>query len=161
MGQAISIERKFCIQVPEDLLVKYTVKRTSGQMESGWRIPLECYVDRMEVEMPSASVHAKTDSKHWRIFMDNGSTMPETLLFGWRRVNSIYPTDLEGDQDAILEWQTRTQELFDELEKARIAEGGKTPESELKEISARTGQLFAMMAEQDVERMAGYAEEGK
>jgi hypothetical protein len=155
MGQAISIESEFCIQVPESLCVDYTVKRTSGEMDSGWRIPSECYVNRgFDLSFPSASKHANTETKHWRIFMANGKTTPEEVRYAWRRVNSIYPTELEGDEDAILSWQKATELHFDELEATRIAEGGKTPESVM---SAERIDVMAALAKADAERVAGYA----
>jgi len=162
MGQAMSIESKFCVQVPETLLVNYTVKRTSGEMESGWRIPLECYVDRLDIEVPSASRHARSDHKgleNWRIFMDNGPKTPEEYRNGWRRVSTVYPTDLDGDEEAIEEWRKKTIALLEELEAARIAEGGKTPEDELRELSANANGAIARMAQADDERVAGYAKE--
>ena len=162
MGQAMSIESKFCVQVPETLLVNYTVKRTSGDMESGWRIPLECYVDRLDIEVPSASRHARSDYKgleNWRIFMDNGSKTPEEYRHGWRRVSTVYPTDLDGDEEAIEEWRKKTIALLEELELTRLAEGGKTPEQELSELSANANGALARMAEADAERVAGYAKE--
>lgn len=88
--------------------------------------------------------------------MNNGKTTPEELRYGWRRVNSIYPSELEGDEDAILLWQINTERLFDELEAARIAEGGKTPESELKEIDMSLGDAFRKMQKEDDERVAAY-----
>ena len=159
MGQAISIESKYCVKVPEALCVEYTVKRTSGEMDGGWRIPSECYMGRAELTFPSASKHAQTETKHWRIFMDNGKTTPEEVSYAWRRVNSIYPTELEGDEDAILTWQSNVERLFDNLEEARIAEGGKTPESELEEIRAEGKNLMAALAKADAERMEGYEKE--
>jgi len=162
MGQAMSIESKFCVQVPEILLVNYTVKRTSGEMETGWRIPLECYVDRLDIEMPSASRHARSDRKgleNWRIFMDNGPKTPEEYAHGWRRVSTVYPTDLDGDEEAIEKWRESTIALLEELEAARIAEGGKTPEDELRELSANANGAIARMAQADAERVAGYAKE--
>ena len=158
----MSIESKFCVQVPEALLVNYTVKRTSGDMESGWRIPLECYVETVDLAVPSASRHARSEHKgleNWRIFMENGSKTPEEYRHGWRRVSTVYPTDLDGDQEAIEEWRKKTIALLEELEAARIAEGGKTPEDELREFSAKANGAIAMMAEADAERVAGYAKE--
>lgn len=159
MGQAISIDSKYCIEVPEALCVEYTVKRTSGEMDGGWRIPSECYMSRAELTFPSASKHAQTDTKHWRIFMDNGKMTPEEVRYGWRRVNSVYPTELEGDEDAILTWQSNVERLFDTLEEARIAEGGKTPESELKEIDMSYGDALRKMQKEDDDRVAGYEKE--
>ena len=91
--------------------------------------------------------------------MDNGKTTPEEVRYGWRRVNSVYPTELEGDEDAILTWQSNVERLFDTLEEARIAEGGKTPESELKEIDISYGDALRKMQKEDDDRVAGYEKE--
>lgn len=90
--------------------------------------------------------------------MEKGLPTSQDYMYAWRRVNSIYPSELHGDEDAIKEWQDKTATMFEELEVTRVAEGGKTPESELKEIEARAGQGLASIAQLDEERVAGYAE---
>jgi hypothetical protein len=82
--------------------------------------------------------------------MDNGKTTPEEVRYGWRRVNSVYPTELEGDEDAIVRWQTNVERLFDTLEETRIAEGGKTPESEISDDGKNA---------MDAKRLEGYGNE--
>ena len=166
MGQAISIESKYCITVPEALCQKeYTVQRTSGELDDGWRIQVDYYENEDTIfPFPRASRHAKSSRKgleNWRVLMEKGSPSSQEYMYAWRRVNSIYPSELHGDEDAIKEWQDKTATMFEELEVIRVAEGGKTPESELKEIEARIGQGLAAIAQLDEERMASYAEDGK
>lgn len=155
MGQTISIPEEYCVEVPEGFLEKdYTVKRTSGQMESGWRIPRECYVDRLDLDAPSASRHARSDRKgleNWRIFMDNGPKSPEEYAHGWRRVSTVYPTDLDGDEEAIEEWRKKTIELLEQLEVARVAAGGKTPQEDLQEASINASRGLQEVARLDAE----------
>lgn len=155
MGQIISIPEEYRVEVPEGFLEKnYTVKRTSGLMESGWRIPRECYVERLELDAPSASKHARSDSKgleNWRIFMDNSPKSPEEYAHGWRRVSTVYPTDLDGDQEAIEEWRKKTIELLEQLEAARVAAGGKTPQEHLQEASINASRELHQVAQQNDE----------
>jgi hypothetical protein len=151
MGQTISIPEEYCVEVPEGFLEKdYTVKRTSGQMESGWRIPRECYVDRLDLDAPSASKHARSDSKgleNWRIFMDNGPKSPEEYAHGWRRISTVYPTELDGDEEAIEEWRKKTIELLEQLEVARVTAGGKTPEEEFRLRQREAGEAMIEAAD--------------
>ena len=91
--------------------------------------------------------------------MEKGSPSSQEYMYAWRRVNSIYPSELHGDEEAIKEWQDKTATMFEELEVTRVAEGGRTPESDLEEISARAGQGIATIAQLDEERVAGYAKE--
>jgi hypothetical protein len=135
MGQAISIESKYCVQVPESLLVKYTVDKSGyhNHHQSGWRIPLQCNVESVNINVPSASKHGLSDYnglENWRIFMDNGSKNPENYTYGWRRVRTIYPSNLFGNNEAIEKWQEATITLLEKLEAERLEGGGKTPQQE-------------------------------
>jgi len=163
MGQAISIESKFCVKVPDSLLVEYTVVRTSGEVDSGWRIPLEWYEDdKYTYTFPSASKHGKSDRKgleNWRIFMYKGERNSQAYMYAWRRVNSIYPSELYGNEEAIQEWQDKTAILLEELEATRLAEGGTTPEDELKELSLKGIDVLARLAQSDAERWDSYEKE--
>lgn len=100
-----------------DLL--YMVKRTSGAEDFGWRISKPCigagqpaWLDR----------HAFKDTKVgvWRIFMHNAADDPNEYAHGWRRVDTIYPTDLKENPDAILLWRTNLIQHLDALEAKRL-----------------------------------------
>ena len=132
MGNAISIPERYCIRVPDNLVSKeYTVKRTSGVMEKGWRIGKSEYDCKNELTRPSASKYGRTHTSDnddvWRIFTNNGKNDPNTYLYAWRRLEHIEPTELNGDQEAIQQWRAEVIALFEKLEEARIAEGGEVP----------------------------------
>lgn len=175
MGQQISIPSQYHVRVPESLYEKeYTVIRTSGEVDHGWRIPLRWTDDtgKFAMEYPSASKHAQTETKpgymcgekNWRIFMwkeEAGGVAYDnrSFLYAWRRVETIYPTELADNEEAIEEWQKKTVALLDELEAARIAEGGKTPEDEMLEISLNSREAMLRMAQEDEERVARWERE--
>jgi len=157
MGQEISIPIQYQLRVPECLYEKeYTVIRTSGEVDKGWRIPPR-WVDEDErgkflVEFPYASKHANTkpgEEKKWRIFM----CKEVAYIHGWRRLETIYPTELTDNEEAIEEWRKSTAALLDELEATRVAGGGMTPESEMKEISLRYYDGLVRMQKEDEERI--------
>jgi hypothetical protein len=167
MGQQISIPSQYHLRVPESLTEKeYTVIRTSGEVDQGWRIPLRWTDDsgRFSMEFPSASKHAQTErkpgymcgEKKWRIFMwkeEAGGVAYDnrSFLYAWRRVETIYPTELADNEEYIEEWQKKTVALLDELEAKRVAEGGMTPESEMKEVSLNSREAMLGMAAYDNE----------
>ena len=164
MGQAISIESKYCITVPEALCQKeYTVQRTSGELDDGWRIQVDCYENEDTIfPFPRASRHAKSSRKgleNWRVLMEKGSPSSQEYMYAWRRVNSIYPSELHGDEEAIKEWQDKTATVFEELEVTRVAEGGRTPESDEKELAILNKDAMLRIAQSDAERWDGYAKE--
>jgi hypothetical protein len=123
MGQAISVPLELRVSLAEfhDLLNDtYTVERTSGKIDSGWRIPGNSPVDQ-SIEGPCASIHAvKNDVKGWRIFMDNSPKDINELFGGWRRIETIWPTRLDGDADAIHMWRKRTIDILQSLEEERL-----------------------------------------
>ena len=136
MGKTMSIPECYCIRVPDNLVSKeYTVKRTSGVMEKGWRIGESEYDGENELTRPSASKYGRIfqstsgNNDVWRIFTNNGKKDPNTYLYAWRRLENIEPTELNGDQEAIQQWRAEVIALFDKLEEARIAEGGEVPKN--------------------------------
>lgn len=97
---------------------KYTVKRTSGEFDEGWKISIESGC-QLNLEGPSATKHFPKDTGLWRIFMDNGKTADEYMC-GWRRLETIYPTRLNGEEYAIKAWRQSLQEILDALEVKRL-----------------------------------------
>ena len=83
--------------------------------------------------------------------MDNSPKSPEEYAHGWRRVSTVYPTDLDGDQEAIEEWRKKTIELLEQLEAARVAAGGKTPQEHLQEASINASRELHQVAQQNDE----------
>jgi hypothetical protein len=123
MGQPISIPIEDCVfldDYPELLNETYTVERTSGTIDPGWRIPSKSAVD-ISVQRPSASVHAEVaefKKGGWRIFMDNGPKEVHEILGGWRRLDSIWPTRLTS-KDEIEKWRSDTLKILNLLEAKR------------------------------------------
>ena len=98
----------------------YTVKRTSGIEDSGWSISKPC----IGAGQPSwIDMHAckYVNSSGWRIFMHNNLEDPNEYAFGWRRVETINPSHLNGNPDAIHTWRESLIQHLDTLEMARLA----------------------------------------
>lgn len=93
----------------------YTVKRTSGDMETGW-IMGSGYGSPEWVTQNAF----KRTTGGWRIYMTNGKDNINTVVQGWRPVRTIYPTKLEGDKEFIEKWQGMVIELLDQLEDTRL-----------------------------------------
>ena len=114
MGQGLTIPKEFHVPLSiykEIASDTYTVKRTSGMLDEGWKISEES-ASEPALEGPSAAKYKVKDTEVWRIFMDNGKTAHEYVC-GWRRVETIQPTRLNGDEEAINLWR---QELIKMLE---------------------------------------------
>lgn len=142
MGQGMSISRKYHVSLadyPEIVNDSYTVERSSGDIDSGWRIPAGSGVD-MSVKFPAASIHAMINhgmKGGWRIFMDNGHKRPEKMLGGWRRIGTIWPTRLHGDAQAIEKWSNELIVILDELEKKRASDAVKADQEFLASEAAK------------------------
>jgi hypothetical protein len=95
----------------------YTVRRTSGEMESGWSI-----APPIMGNMPEWIVyHAIKDNGIWRIFMHNNKRDPNMHVCGWRYLDSIYPTQFSNDQETINSWRSNILLILDDLECKRLA----------------------------------------
>ena len=92
----------------------YTVIRTSGTADEGWRIssePHRCEAVRANYLWAPTS-HAHLSDGVWRVFLINTKSGAEHSC-GWRRVGTFWPSRLTGDQSAIDAW---CAELKKELE---------------------------------------------
>jgi hypothetical protein len=123
MGQQISIGKRFHVSLRDYEEIandKYTVRRTSGEMDPDWIIAHQSGC-QLNVDGPSATKHCtKIDEQpKWRIFMDNGKTTHEYMC-GWRRVESIHPTRLDGDEEAIKVWRENLLVILEGLELKRL-----------------------------------------
>lgn len=108
---------------PEIVNDTYTVQRTSGDVDSSWRIPTSSVAD-FTVIFPAASIHARIAEYMkggWRVFMDNGPKHPDEINAGWRRIDTFWPTRLSGDADAIKKWRNDLLLILNELEEKRKA----------------------------------------
>ena len=97
----------------------YMVKRTSGVEDFGWRISKPCVGAGQAAWLDK---HALKDAKLgiWRIFMHNGADDPNEYAHGWRRVDTIYPTDLKGNPEEILVWRANLIRHLESLEATRL-----------------------------------------
>ena len=96
----------------------YTVKRTSGLLDAGWAIAIESGLEPT-VDGPCATKQCAKDTGVWRIFMDNGKTADEYVC-GWRRLETIWPTRLSNDEEAIKVWREAFVQILDTLEAKRL-----------------------------------------
>ena len=125
MGQSFSAPQEKCVDITaiETLMTgSYTVKRTSGVMQTGWYIPKEqhqCSVFCPEWFHSSATKTMK-EVPVWRIFMRN-SEDPETHACGWRPLHHIEPTHLTGNQEAIDAWRAEITKILEVEEEKRLA----------------------------------------
>jgi hypothetical protein len=113
MGNTIG--KNDCVNIEGQEITKesYTVKRTSGQMDLEWTMGAGCGSPGWITQ------NATKREGEWRIFMNNGHSDINTVAHGWRRLSTIFPTRLEGDQDGINEWRKMVEKLLDELEEVR------------------------------------------
>lgn len=114
MGNTVARPQCVNIEGQEITNDSYTVKRTSGEMEAGWKTGT-CYGSPDWVTQ-----HAYKNEGEWRIFMNNCHTDIDAIAQGWRRLSTIYPTRLAEDIDAIEEWRRGVRGLLDELEEVRL-----------------------------------------
>ena len=93
----------------------YTVKRTSGILESGW------ILGRPHIEGLDGNKYAYFDFKEskWRIYTQNGKENPNEFLFAWRDLEKIFPTSLEGKDDEINNWRKKVLYALEILEAKR------------------------------------------
>jgi len=97
----------------------YTVIRTSGKQEDGWTISGDHKCLIYGNVPPWVVAHAcKKDSGEWCIFMHNNQTDTNLHACGWRRLNTIMPTHLLNDKDAITTWRSSISMILDELQNA-------------------------------------------
>jgi hypothetical protein len=113
MGQAISIPYEHGIGIsslPDFANETFTVIRTSGILDSGWT-PSKYYnenngsVTEFKTIVGSKFQVRKDEAPVWRILMNNNKENDE-MLMGWRKLSTIWPSSLNGNDEMIKEWQT-------------------------------------------------------
>lgn len=133
MGQAVTIPREECVCIAEIASLMndtYTVVRTSGEQDAGWVIPAthhRCAAISPEWVGAHASLHAAKNPGTWRIHMHNGHENPSIHSCGWRRLETIAPTRLRGNEAAITAWREETKAILDAAEKKRVLPPKETP----------------------------------
>jgi hypothetical protein len=131
MGVNSSVLDEECVSIAHmEWLVNesFTVERTSGDKESGWFITTTMHKCSAIGAYTRVTAHAAKNSMAfknpgvWRIFMRNAEDDPNTHACGWRRITTIAPTRLIGDDAAIIEWRHR---VIEELQKAEDEENSR------------------------------------
>ena len=104
----------------------YSVLRSSGEIDSGWKVSHQSSRE-IWLRGPSATKHINYPGAKngWRIFLDNGNDMYHCC--GWRHIENIYPTRLDGDEEAIKVWRQELLELLEFLETKRLEKIEKNP----------------------------------
>lgn len=112
MGNSLTKEQCVSIENIPDIKShkSYTVTRTSGAMDEGWTTEVIC--PKWSSNM--ACFDSKTQS--WRIYMENGKADPNLFAYGWRRLDTIYPTGITD----IGEWRVRVYDQLTALETKRL-----------------------------------------
>jgi len=126
---ALNVDIKFHVSLKDyEEIVKdtYSVLRSDGEIDSDWEVSHESAYE-ISLSGPSATKHYKYPNAKsgWRIFLNNG--WPKHYCCGWRHIESIYPTRLDGDEEAIKVWRQELLEILDTLEAKRMEIHEKNP----------------------------------
>lgn len=117
MGNSVVKEQCVNIEnIPEFNEELYTVKRTSGILESGWILS---WAAGHGVEWMKKTAYFDTVSNMWRIYTQNGKEDPNEWLYGWRDLEKIFPTSLEGKEEEIEAWRAKVYVQLEVLEDKR------------------------------------------
>jgi hypothetical protein len=125
MGQSNVIPQDKCVSLEgyyTYLDDTYTVVRTSGEKDAGWRINREEHACIAGVPLwlrSHASNKADKNTGTWRIFMRNSEENPNLHSCGWRRVETIEPTRLSGNEQAIQQWREQLIKVLDTLDQGK------------------------------------------
>ena len=118
MGTTITKQECVVLDDIADLLDNnsYRIQRTSGEWEDNWKIGNGiCYPDWI-----TQTASKKLGS--WCIFMHNNKCdNPNLYVSGWRRLETVFPSSLNGDEEAINTWRKKVSSQLDSLEEQRIA----------------------------------------
>jgi hypothetical protein len=127
MGNTSSVPEKMCIDISHlDVLTQneYVVERKDGSVQDGWFISMAPHICGAvtSYKMAMATKHGGSENPGvWRIAMHNTSSDPNTHACGWRRVEMIEPTYLDGDYDRIKKWRADTIELLESVSRKHQA----------------------------------------
>jgi len=105
-----SVQRHECMNIEDVKEITdhtYTVLRSSGELQEGWA------VGSLEWQHP----HAYKKDGVWRISM-----VLEDEAEGWRRIETIAPSDIVEDHVATNAWRSKVIAILDEREALRQAQ---------------------------------------
>ena len=130
MGNTLAKEKCVSLDGMNDLITdSYTIRRTSGETESGWSISPPI-MGNMEEWI---RYHAIKIEGSWRIFMHNNNKDPNLHVCGWRYLDYIYPTQFTDDLKSINAWRSNIEGQLNDLEIKRL-----TKEAEKIEVVSPT-----------------------
>ena len=117
MGNTVMKEQCVSIEnLPEFSEEAYTVKRSSGTLEGGWILSWSA-THGAEWMNRCAFFDVKEDK--WRIYTQNNKEKPEEWLYGWRDLEKVFPTSLEGKEEEIIAWREKVYLQLEMLESER------------------------------------------
>ena len=118
MGNSVSVEQMLDLNlIPEFNDEDYTVLRTSGNLDAGWKLSCKNY----ETPWINKSAYRDAQNGKWRIYTQNGKMDPNEFLHAWRDLYKVFPTRLAGKEDEIKEWHEKVSTQLHVLEEARHA----------------------------------------
>jgi hypothetical protein len=85
----------------------YTVIRTSGEMQNGWTLGCS---QPLWHGLGWVKHHAYFSPKGWRLMLTDSNEWS-----GWRPINTIWPTALEGDEVAIQAWRDKAVSILESI----------------------------------------------
>ena len=124
MGNYLSVEQ--CVSLENSTIYtesSYTVERTSGAMETGWVISKPRIISSSFPSWIKQHATKQTSDSEWRIFMHNGSSSHDVFLCGWRRLETIHPSNLT-DAEEIRIWRDEFLKHLEILNNIRLKELG-------------------------------------
>jgi len=125
MGNTITKDMTVNIEnLPEFRDEVYTVKRTSGILESGWILKRSAAHGSMQ--WPNKSAYFDVKENKWRIYTQNGKENPNEWLHAWRDLEKVFPSSLEGKEEEIEAWRKKVCIQLEILEKERYIDTAKT-----------------------------------
>jgi hypothetical protein len=128
MGQIISIPHNHGIDIsslPDFANETFTVTRSSGLLDPGWG-PCKYYIENNGSHTEFKTIVAakykvrQDEEPVWRVLMNNKKEDAE-VLFGWRKLSTIWPSCLDGNDELIKKWQTEMEAKLEPLYAAHYA----------------------------------------
>ena len=124
LTQSHCVDLRDLPQASELLSLDFTVVRSDGRMQSGWKLETEeqhkCEQHKEQVWEPAA--HATVEKNgEVRVFLCLKDELGFCRTCGWRPVGTFWPTAMLEAETAILQWSIHLDKSIEPLEAARAA----------------------------------------
>ena len=128
MGQVISVPYNHGIDIsslPDFANETFTVTRSSGQLDSGWG-PCKYFIENNGSHTEFKTIVAgkyevrQDEEPVWRVLMNNKKEDAD-ILMGWRKLSTIWPSRLDGNDELIKKWQTEMEAKLELLYSAHYS----------------------------------------